>query len=174
MTASRASDRLRWAVDQLAVQPRDRVLELGCGHGVAITLICEQLRGGVVVGVDRSEKMIAAASRRNAAHITAGRARFVTAEVHEADLGDEPFDKVLAVRFPPLLRGPAGPTLAAVRDHVAEGGALYVIEHSLARDRIKAVTDSIALGLREHGFTADSVRVDEREGPAVCIVASDP
>jgi SAM-dependent methyltransferase len=174
MSPSQASDRQRWAVDQLDVQPRDRVLELGCGHGVAVTMICEQLRGGVVVGVDRSPKMIAAARRRNAAHVTAGRARFVTAEIHEADLGDEPFIKALAVRFPPLLRGGAGPTLAAVRHHLAEGGALYVVEHPLARDRIHGVADAIALRLREHDFTVESVVVEERERPAVCVVASTP
>jgi SAM-dependent methyltransferase len=168
MSPSAGSDRLRWAVDRLEVQPRDHVLELGCGHGVAISLICEQLDGGVVVGVDRSPKMIAAASSRNAAHVTAGRARFITAEIHEAELGDERFDKVLAVRFPPLLRGPAEPTLAVIRDRMAPGGALYVIEHLLARDRVGAVADSIALRLRKHGFTVDSVAT---EGRALCIGA---
>jgi SAM-dependent methyltransferase len=174
MSPGEASDRQRWAVDQLDVQPRDRVLELGCGHGVAVSLICEQLHGGVVVGVDRSQKMIDAASKRNAVHITAGRARFVTAEIQEADLGDEPFNKVLAVRFPPLLRGPAGPTLAAIRDHLAEDGALYVVEHPLARDRLDGLADAIALRLRQHDFTVDSVLVEQREQPAVCIVASAP
>lgn len=168
MSPSSASDRQRWAVDRLEVQPRDRVLELGCGHGVAVTLICEQLDGGVVVGVDRSPKMIAAASSRNAAHVSAGRARFITAEIHEADLADEPFDKVLAVRFPPLVRGAAGPTLNAIRANLAADGALYVIEHAHAPDRVHAIADSVALRLGDHDFTVDSVEV---EGRAVCMVA---
>jgi SAM-dependent methyltransferase len=168
------SDRQGWAVGQLDVQPWHRVLELGCGHGVAVSLICERLHGGVVVGVDRSPKMIAAASKRNAAHVSAGRARFVTAEIHEADLGDEPFDKVLAVRFPPLLRGQAGPALAAVRDHLAEGGALYVVEHPPARDRVHGLADAIEHRLRQHRFTVESVVVEERERPAVCVVAGAP
>jgi cyclopropane fatty-acyl-phospholipid synthase-like methyltransferase len=164
---------MRWAVDRLDVQPRDRVLELGCGHGVAVGLICERLDGGVVVGVDRSPKMIAAASKRNAAHVTAGRARLVTADVGEADLGGERFDKVLAVRFPPLLRGQAGATLATVRDHLVEGGALYVVEHPLAADRLQGAADAIVLRLRQHGFAVDAIVLEQGDRPAVCVVAAD-
>jgi SAM-dependent methyltransferase len=157
MTASRASDRQRWAVDQLDVQPRDRVLELGCGHGVAVGLICDRLSGGFVVGLDRSPKMIAAATRRNAAHVSAGRARFLTTDAQPGALGNESFDKVLAVRFPPLLRGRAGAALSAVRDHLVEDGRLYVVEHPLAGDRIRDVADAIAQRLGEHGFAVESV-----------------
>jgi SAM-dependent methyltransferase len=171
MTASRASDRQRWAVDQLDVQPRDRVLELGCGHGVAVSLICDRLSGGFVVGLDRSPKMIAAATKRNAAHVSAGRARFLTTDAQPGALGNESFDKVLAVRFPPLLRGRAGAALSAVRDHLVEGGRLYVVEHPLAGDRIQDVADAIAQRLGEHGFAVESVLLEQGARPAVCIVA---
>lgn len=171
-SSSRSSGRLRWAVDQLDVQPEDRLLELGCGHGVAVSLICERLRGGAVVGVDRSAKMITAASTRNARHVSAGRARFITAELHVADLGGDCFDKALAVRFPPLLRGEPGPILDAVRDHLAEGGRLYVVEHSLADSPIQGVADAIASRLGAHGFDVSSVLTDPHDRSAVCMVAS--
>jgi SAM-dependent methyltransferase len=64
---SRASERQRRAVEELDIQPGDRVLELGCGHGVAASLVCDNLGpGGHLTAIDRSPKMIEAASSRNA------------------------------------------------------------------------------------------------------------
>jgi ubiquinone/menaquinone biosynthesis C-methylase UbiE len=101
------TERLRRVVDELDIRPDDRVLEIGCGHGVAATLVCERLRGGRLTAVDRSPKMIEAARRRNAAHVEAGRAEFLVASLEELDLGDRRFDKVFAVRVGLFQRDPA-------------------------------------------------------------------
>ena len=100
------SDRLRRLVDRLQLRPDDRVLEIGCGHGVAATLVCERLDGGRLTAIDRSPKMIEAAARRNAAHVDAGRAEFLVASIEDADLGERRFDTIFAVRVGLFHREP--------------------------------------------------------------------
>jgi cyclopropane fatty-acyl-phospholipid synthase-like methyltransferase len=172
LSTAQASARLTWAVEQLDVHPGDHVLEIGCGHGVAVTLVCARLEGGRVVALDRSPTMTAATEKRNAAHVATGRVTVVTASLHEADLGDARFDKVLAVHFPPLLRGRPGPELASVREHLTEDGALYVVAQPHAADLLPDTVDGIVTRLAAHGFNADAIRTGEPGGmPAVCVVA---
>ena len=92
------NERLQARVDQLGIRPHHRVLEIGCGHGVAATLVCERLDGGRLTAIDRSPKMIEAATRRNAPFAEAGRAEFLVRHLEDLDLGDRRFDKVFAVR----------------------------------------------------------------------------
>lgn len=100
------SERLRSVVEQLEIRPDDRVLEIGCGHGVAATLVCERLVEGLLTAVDRSAKMIEAATRRNAVHVEAGRAEFLVAKLEDLDLGERRFDKIFAVRVGLFHRNP--------------------------------------------------------------------
>ncbi|MEU7481126.1 class I SAM-dependent methyltransferase [Lentzea sp. NPDC042327] len=100
------SERLRRVVGRLGVRPRDRVLEIGCGQGVAAGLVCELLSTGTLTAIDRSVKMVEAATRRNAAHVASGRAEFLIASLEDADLGDRRFDLVFAVRVGLFHRDP--------------------------------------------------------------------
>ena len=119
------SERLRSIVEQLDIGPDDRVLEIGCGHGVAATLVCERLEGGHITAVDRSAKMIQAATRRNAAHVEAGTAEFLVADLEDLDLGDRRFDKIFAVRVGLFHRDPER-ARGFVERWLAPGGAVFV------------------------------------------------
>jgi ubiquinone/menaquinone biosynthesis C-methylase UbiE len=122
------SERLQRVVKRLDVQPDDRVLEIGCGHGIAATMVCERLEGGRLTAIDRSEKMVEAATRRNAAYVEAGVAEFLVATLEELDLGDRRFDKVFAVRVGLFHREPARAQELAERWLVPGGTVLAVFD----------------------------------------------
>jgi ubiquinone/menaquinone biosynthesis C-methylase UbiE len=125
-------ERLRAVVDQLDIQPDDRVLEIGCGHGVAATLVCERLDGGRLTAIDRSPKMLAAAAKRNAAHVDAGRAEFLVRHLEDLYLGDRRFDKVFAVRVGLFHRDPER-ARALVEPWLADGGDVRAFYDGPAR-----------------------------------------
>ncbi len=118
------SERLRAVVDKLDIRPDERVLEIGCGHGVAATLVCERLEEGHLTAVDRSAKMIQAATRRNAAYVEAGRAEFLVASLEDLDLGDRRFDKIFAVRVGLFHRDPER-ARRLVERWLAPGGEVF-------------------------------------------------
>jgi ubiquinone/menaquinone biosynthesis C-methylase UbiE len=118
------SERLRAIVERLEIRPGDRVLEIGCGHGVAATFVCERLDGGRLTALDRSSKMVEAAARRNAAHVEAGRAEFLVARLEDMDLGERRFDKIFAVRVGLFHREPER-ARALAAPWLAPGGELF-------------------------------------------------
>lgn len=120
------TERLRSIVDRLDVRPGDRVLEIGCGHGVAATYVCERLDGGRLTAVDRSPKMIDAATRRNAAYVEAGVAEFLVATLEALDLGERRFDTIFAVRVGLFHREPER-ARGLVEPYLAPGGTIYTV-----------------------------------------------
>jgi ubiquinone/menaquinone biosynthesis C-methylase UbiE len=119
------TERLRSIVAQLDLRPNDQVLEIGCGHGIAAALVCERLEGGRLTAIDRSPKIIAAATRRNAAYVEAGKAEFLVATLEDLDLGDRRFDKIFAVRVGLFHRKPER-ARSLVERWLAPGGAVFV------------------------------------------------
>ena len=170
--AGKASERFVWAVDTLEVRPADRLLEVGCGHGVAVSLVCERLTTGTITAIDRSPKMIEMATRRNREHVDAGRAVLEAIALEDADLGDRRFDKVFAFNVAPFWQQPEA-ALGAVREHLARDGAVYIFwdaRHS-APERARDLGNELADRLREGGFSVDRVLVEDlRPVPAVCAM----
>ena len=72
-------------VDCLDVAPGDRVLDVGCGPGLAVAYAAGA-RGARAVGVDASKVMVRQARRRNRRAIRQGRV-----EIHRADAARLPF-----------------------------------------------------------------------------------
>ena len=171
--AGKASERFIWAVDALEIRPTDSLLEVGCGHGVAVSLACERLTTGTITAIDRSAKMIEMATRRNREHIDAGRAVLGATALEDADLGDRRFDKIFAFNVAPFWLQPEA-AVDAVHGHLATDGTVYIFwdaRHS-APERARDLGRELADRLREGGFSVNRVLVEDqlRPVPAVCVI----
>lgn len=167
-----STSRLTWTVDRLDVQPDDAVLEIGCGHGIAATLVLGRLDAGGYVGLDRSPKMVAAAERRNRLAVDAGRARFVCDAAPDAQVGAARFDRIMAARVA-AMSTPGG--LAFAASHLAPGGTLLLAFDApgagAARDQVEQAVGHLA----DLGLGPPQV-VTERVGGAdvTCVLAAAP
>ncbi len=124
-------ERITWAVELMAPGPDDQLLEIGCGPGVAVGAISEKLRGGAIVAIDRSATAIDRAQKRNAHHVSSGRAAFVTMtleDVRPTDVlrGGRRFDKILAMNVNLFWVGSATKELDLIKRLLKADDSLYL------------------------------------------------
>jgi len=174
--AHRASNRQRssWTADLLEIAPDDRVLEIGCGPGVALREIAGRLDTGTVTGIDHSDIMIDQARARNLAGLRDGKVLIRHASLDDlSDIGTG-YTKALAInvlQFQPSISA-ACTRIAAV---MAEDGVLAITYQPRIRRATHgdaaAFGDHLAVALSHAGFVY--IRMEEkalRPAPAICVV----
>ena len=175
MAAKAVPERIRWAVETLAPGPDERLLEIGCGPGMAVAAVCERLVGGRIVAIDRSATAIGRATRRNAGQVASGKAVLRTLALEGLRPADvlqdgERFHKVFAMNVNLFwVRNPTR-ELDLIRRLLRPGGALFLFygygEPSAAPMVPAVLTDH----LTEAGFA-----VERRTGASVAaVVATTP
>ncbi len=129
---SAISPRLAAVVDALPLRPGLRVLEIGCGPGVAARAVAARVGpDGFVLATDRSARAVAQARSGSAAEIAAGvmGVRQVAAEDIALADGEARYDLAFAVRVGAFDgRHPAAGARALARlvDVLVPGGVLWV------------------------------------------------
>ena len=168
----RVAERFLWAVETLGVGPAEHVLEIGCGHGIALSLLSAKLTEGFAYGIDRSETMARAAAKRNRDAIDAGRVRIAAAELTAGEHLREKFSRVFAINVD-LFRDRPEAEANAVRRMLTPGGALYLFMQPPVEGKARLVLVRWSEALEGLGFRIESVAYRNMEpAEAVCVIAS--
>jgi ubiquinone/menaquinone biosynthesis C-methylase UbiE len=111
------------ALEALAAEPGDRVLDVGCGPGFYVTDLLDVVGPeGAVTGVDLAPAMLDMTRRRAGA---AGNVRVVEGGATALPVDDGEFDRVLSVQVFEYLAD-VGPALAEVRRVLRPGGRVAI------------------------------------------------
>jgi protein-L-isoaspartate O-methyltransferase len=150
---------VRWAIEQLALAPTDRVLEIGSGSGIAVALAAERLTRGCIVGIDRSALQVRRARALNHTAIVAGRAKLDRLSLEHAPdvLGERGFAKVFAVNVNAFWSTPA-PSLATLRRLLQRKGRAYLVYEPPSAAKLSELGRTLPLLLQEAGFVAIECR----------------
>jgi SAM-dependent methyltransferase len=166
--------RNRWVVSLLDVQPSDRILEVGFGPGIAIAALSALTPNGVVFGVDHSDVMVRAATRRNATAVRAGRVDLKCAASDALPDFGAPLDKIVSVNSMGFWPEPVA-RLEELRTLLRAGGTIAVASQprcpgATAETSAKAGQE-VAATLRAAGFLPTRVETLDLEPPVVCVLA---
>jgi arsenite methyltransferase len=134
-------------LEDLAVGPRDRVLEVGFGGAALLEQLCHEASAGFVAGAELSEEMLAVARLRLGRWIQAGRLDIQRGSAASLPYRDTEFDKACSVNttyFWPDL----GAGLAELHRVLRPGGRLVL--------GFVSAEDTKRVGLDRHGFAVHS------------------
>ena len=153
--------RYRWAVDNLDVQPDDVILEIGCGYGHSIPLICEQLSTGKLTAIDRSAKMASAASESNAKFIEAGKADIFHHDILDSFLPDSSFDKIFLFNINVFWMDPVA-ELAEIRRLLKPNGRFFLFHQPPPGHFLNEFEEAFRANLTKHDFHLTDVFKEPR------------
>jgi SAM-dependent methyltransferase len=129
MTRPRVPARIVRAAEALDLAGEERVLELGCGRGVAAELLLARHPRLTYLAVDRSVPAVAAATARNAAAIAEGRLRTLCCPLEELGERVAPgasFDVVFAINADLFKTTTATAVAQTLADLMRPGARLWL------------------------------------------------
>ncbi|MFD1640634.1 class I SAM-dependent methyltransferase [Halohasta litorea] len=122
------------AIDRLAIQAGDTVVEMGCGTGANLPLLCQQVDpDGQVIGIDVSTGVLSVASDRVARNGWAN-VHVVRGDATEPPVEKGSADAVFASLVAGMVDDPAG-MVDEWADLVGPGGRLGLLDLARSSDR---------------------------------------
>lgn len=147
-------ERIAWSIGHLGIEPGDRLLEIGCGRGVAMAEISPLLVDGHITGLDRSDSAISSAEERNRASIASGKTALVQAALADWSGPDHAFGKIFAINVN-LFWLEAARELKVIGSLLAPGGRLFLFFEPPSVGQITTIEHAIAVRLKAAGYALE-------------------
>ena len=144
-------ERYVWAVEILDVQPSDVILEIGCGYGHSISLICERLSTGKLMAIDRSETMASAASQSYIGLIETGKAEIFHRDLLDRALPDSSFDKIFLFNINVFWMDPVS-ELVEIRRLLTPNGRFFLFHQPPPGHDLDEFENAFRINLSRNGF----------------------
>jgi SAM-dependent methyltransferase len=178
--ANRRSNRERnyWTVDLLNVQSGDRVIEIGCGPGVALEACLARARDGHVVGLDHSQTMLDQARASNAEAGREGRLELLLGSFEDLPLAAGSFDKVCSANVVQFFPDRAA-AFRKIYSVLKPKGVAATTYMPRGKNPSRANSLNMAEEIRRHMEAAGFANVRTEElpldpAPAVCVIGEHP
>ena len=168
--------RNRWTLSRLDLQACDRVLEIGCGPGVALRDIAKIATRGFVAGIDPSEVMVHQAVRRNREAIRRGRVDIQLASMSALPYPDRHFNKAFGTNSIQFSRALLYDLREVHRVLRPSGLALFSIQpmwKGATNRAARTIVRNLAAAMGDAGFI--NCTVDEKPawpGAIVCAAGT--
>jgi ubiquinone/menaquinone biosynthesis C-methylase UbiE len=171
--ATKNRQRVDWAVKMLNAQPADKILEIGCGPGVAVQQIASRLTTGNITAIDRSAVMIAMAMKRNKKLMSSGKIIFQNGLLQNMNFPAHYYDKIFASNVTLFWQNPVA-ELQTIRKNLAEGGKFYIFHQppmTTDKDSTRQFAEKTCADIEQAAFKVVEVKYGEMNPvPVVCII----
>lgn len=153
-------ERYRWAADLLSVRPDEQILEIGCGYGLMIGLICDRLKSGHITAIDRSDAMVQAASERNKSHLGSGKAEILHQDLLDSKLPSASFDKVFLFNINAFWMDPVQ-ELAEIRRILRLSGEFHIFHQPPPGHELGEFMEAFRKNLSGNGYNTREATMNE-------------
>ena len=140
--------RFKWAREIIRANPRDHILEIGCGAGLLVEELVQDLKTGKVTAIDRSASMIDKAIRRNANSISTGRAEFSEVDWKDFKAGKIRYDKIVFFNINFFWTNKSvSREVSRIRSLLSKNGKVYIFYGPMFNGGFEKIVKVIVPGL---------------------------
>lgn len=164
-------DRFSWAAELLDIKPKDIILEIGCGTGLAVEEIVPQLQGGKILAIDRSDKMIQKAVQRNKKFLNSGKVEFITTDLLHLKT-DQKFNKVFCFNINLFwTQKSIAKEVTILKANITKKGLLYICYGPMVASGIEKIKGPLTQNFKNEKINVSEIVIDKKLN-CCCFVCS--